>query len=340
MKLLSAALLTAFAMPLSIAAAEISLVDAHLSEAKALRELARYPHWSRAIGKGEPDPLIERRKPTRQTGVGDPASGLALSVWSSAVSALPGDQVGFFAQVTGESTNGSDAEVRESPRALPIAARMQGRLTSEAGRTVAELTYRDDGRGPDATAGDGIFSASTVLPAAHAPPLGKAESLLLTVDASTATSVPLTALGGVLFSNPGALLTGRFTEAVRDGNLVIVAEADVLVAGRYHLAATLADATHSPVASAETAEELQPGRRWIELAYYGLAFHERAVAGPLTLGTATLTSADSMPNAFGPVLYDAYTTRPVSLKKLTRVPFDDALLLQKAQRLEHDIAIR
>lgn len=124
---------------------------------------------------------------------------------------------------------------------------------------IATLQYRDDGEGADAVDGDGIHSARFTLDGDTAPVPGTAQNVLLKVRAEPAAGEVRNASGGFLYSNPGAALTGQFRQAAVDGALLILAEAEILVEGRYHLAGTLSDLSGRALATAQSAAVQTPG---------------------------------------------------------------------------------
>ena len=83
---------------------------------------------------------------------------------------------------------------------------------------------------------------------------------------------------------------------------MILAEVDVARPGRFHLAGTLHTLKGEPVGTAQSASELEPGRHWIELSFYGLMFHDRKVAGPFRLGTLAFSTTGGMPNALNDLI--------------------------------------
>ncbi len=140
--------------------------------------------------------------------------------------------------------------------------------------------------------------------------------------------------GGFLYSNPSGRLTGRYRDELRDGSLVVAAEVDVTAAGRYHLAATLYSMKGEPVGTAQAAAELQPGRQWIDLAFYGLMFHDRKVAGPYRLGTVALSTTTRMPNALNDLVENAHVTRAWRIDQMTGSPYGNPHFVEAAERLE------
>lgn len=309
-----------------------------LQAAADYAQLARYPQWSTALPAGAADPLLGDRVPTRQSRLGPDGAGPRLTVWASTVSALPGDSVTLYATLTAVPGKPTLLEAAPAAGSAVTGATVTGELAGRQLGTLGTVRYRDDGQAPDSVAGDGLYTARYVLPTATRPALGQADSVMVTVSAALEGGELRKAAGGFQFSNPSARLTGRYADRVRDGNLVIAAEVEALAPGRVHLAGTLGDASGQPLATAQAAQALSAGRQWMELTFYGLAFHDRNAAGALTLASVALTSVGTMPNALGPVVTDAHRTRPYVLAQFTRAPYNDPALLEQARRLQLDAA--
>ncbi len=301
-----------------------------LDAAKEYRERARFPEWSQTLGAGVADPIADARLPTRQRQAGPNGAAPVLEVWASSIRYEAGDTVDLFARLDGLDTS-SLAKLRQNQLA---GWAISGALVQDEVGEIATLAYADDGRGADLVAGDGIHSARLVLDAATAPAVGTAQSVMVMVVAENAAGEVRRAAGGFQYSHPGAALTGNFSQSLKDGTLVLLAETVVAAPGRYHIAGVLSDLAGQPLASAQAAQQLEAGTQWIALNWYGLIFHELAAAGGLQLGSVTLTSTGTMPNALGPVLTDAYSLAAVPLTELTAQPYGDANLLDAAARLE------
>lgn len=308
-----------------------------LSAAEDYTRQARYPRWSAALEIGAADPLLTDRIPSRQSALGPNGAGPRLAVWASTISALPGETVTLYASLsdTGSGPR-SLLEGVATARSAVAGAAVTGELVGYALGQLGTVTYRDDGIAPDSRAGDGIYVAQYSLPSDRAPALGTADSVMVRVAAVLSDEETRVTSGGFQFSNPAARLTGRYTDAVKNGNLVIGAEVEVLAPGRVHLSGTLADTADVPFATAQTAQALQTGKQWVELSFYGLAFHDRTVAGRAKLVSVALTSANGMPNALGPVIGNAHVTQAYSLDRFTRAPFGEPSLLETAKRLQLD----
>lgn len=286
--------------------------------AREYRQLARYPESSRVLAPGQADPIREKRLPTKQTVRGPEDQGPSLTVWASAVSVEIGKPVDLFAEL---STAGRPS--------LPL--EVTGEIAGP-GEVVTRVQYHDDGRTPDAKAGDGTWSARLSMPAGLEPET--AASYMVRVRARMLDGDLREAAGGFLYSNPAAHLTGRYRDAVVNGDLVISAEVEVREAGRFHLAGTLYSLAGEPIGTAQAAANLEPGRRWIRLSFYGLMFHDRQAAGRFRLGSLALATTGRMPNALNDLVENAWVTKPYNLGQMRHVAFNDVKLLDAAQRIE------
>jgi hypothetical protein len=311
-----AALAAALAVP---AIAQTEAGKLARETAKEYRELARYPESSHVLKKGEADPVREKRQPTRQSRRGPDANDPTLTVWASKVSYEKGQAVDLY------------ASIEDRGKAVAATNEMTGEIVDGFGSIFAQVSYRDDGQGADVRAGDGVYSAR-LAPTA----LTATASYMVRVQTRLADGDLLEAAGGFLYSDPSAHLTGRYRDFLRDGNLVIAAEVEVAEHGRFHLAGTLYSKAGEPLGYAQAAAELEPGRQWIELSYYGLMFHDRQAAGPYRLGSLALATAGRMPNALNDLVEDAYVTRPYRLQQMRQQSFERPQLVEAAKRLEID----
>lgn len=309
-----------------------------LDAADQYRQQARFPRSSHPVADGV-DPIMAKREISKQVLPGPNGEGPMLGVWASSISYEPGETALLYAQIVNEgSVSSSDFARRLNRKTAPL--KISAKLVGETSGTLAQLVYRDDGRGADRIAGDGIYSASYTLPKNRAPKLGLAESVAVHVQAQSAKGEYRGALGGFLYSNPGARLTGRYKDEMRDGNMVVSAEVEVLTPGRYHLAGTMSASRSGgdsqPMAWAQNAAELKPGKQWIDLSYYGLIFHDMNAPGPYTMSSMALTSALGMPNAMSSVKHDVYSMATHDMSEFRSQPFNDSMLLDTIQRTVKD----
>lgn len=317
----------------ALAQAQSAVEPLALRAAQDYAGQARYPQWSQALAIGAVDPVIDARVPTRQSRLGPEGAGPRLTVWADTISAEPGETVTLFAALTSATVE------TLLPEPAVAGARLSAELIGQRLGTLGTVAYRDDGVAPDALAGDGVHTASVTLPSRRAPALGTADSILVKVTATLPNQDVRRAAGGFQFSRPAARLTGRYTDAVRNGNLVIAAEVEALAPGRVHVSGTLADAAGAPFASSQASRTLGAGTQWVELPFYGLAFRDRGISGPVQLASITLASTGSMPNALGPVATNAHTTQPYLLAQFTTRLFNDPVLMEAAQRLRLDATL-
>lgn len=288
--------------------------------AEEYRDLARYPESSRALKKGDVDPVKAKRLATRQSMRGPGGALPSLAVWASAVAYQHPEPVDLFAQL------------EAAPAAGVTVSELAGEISNAAGDLITAFSYRDDGRGADLRAGDGVYSARVALPAGTEPDF--ADSFQVTATARLADGDLRQAVGGFVYGKPAAKLTGRYRDELRDGNVVISAEVEVTEPGRFHLAGTVHSLAGEPIGTAQSAVELTPGRHWIDLAFYGLMFHDRQVAGPFRLGSLALATTTRMPNALNDLVENVHVTRAYRLAKLNAKAFGDARLTDAAGRLE------
>ncbi len=273
------------------------------------REQARYPPWSRPIRDGV-DPLVRDRE---------------VVVGRSA----PADRLPRLEIATDRSTYVAPAPVRVTAALVgadgPVAPRrIEGDVRTARGGIVGELAFEP--------AEQGAFVAEL---APEQTVEGALRGVyLVVVRAEDATGEERAASSGFAYGSPGAVLTGRYVDSVESGDLVIDAELEVFDASRFHLEATLADATGMPIAWAQAAEMLSPGSAWLRLRFYGLVLRESGAAGPYRLASVALTTVDGMPNQKSDLVRDAYETQPHDPEQFGDTPYDDPELLRLADELE------
>lgn len=300
------------------------------------RDQARYPAWSQPVPKGQFDPVAAERTPTRQSLPGPNGAGPRLEVWSDALRFEQGDEVGLRARLIPAGSGKRDADLPLSPKAGNDGQASNARnwqisaeLVSRELGTVGEVDYSANGA---------VYNASFTLPASLEPPVGQARNIAVKVTATADDGTERKAVGGFLYSNPAAELTGEFRERVVDGNLVLATQVDVEAQARFHLAGTLATADGEPLATAQLSRELEPGTHWLDLTYYGLILSERGASGPFRLSSVTLSTTEGMPNALGPVLNNAYMTKAFAAAQFHERPFGRKDLIKAAEHLEAEAA--
>jgi len=285
--------------------------------AKSYRERARFPPWTEPIRNGV-DPLLRDRTVTPGHSFPRDAEPVLWAEPAASSFQAPGPVTVRARLVEGGS--------------LVPARSIEGEIRNQAGEVVDRVDFRDAGGEGDEAAGDRVYTAH--LPAARAE--GLAGSYLVQVDALTREGAERTAVTGFLYSVPASHLTGRFRDQVVEGNLVIEAEIEVLEESRVHLEGTVGTRGGEPLAWAQNATSLAPGRHWLPLTFYGLALAESGRDGPYRLLSVGLSTTGTMPNHPNDLVRNAHVTEAYRAGQFTSRPFGDPGLLDAARRLEGD----
>lgn len=322
-----------------LSAAEPSVQPLAEQAARSYQQEARYPEWSRVVEAGKADPVMAERIPTRQSLPGPDGSKSRLEVWSDSVVALPGDAVTLHVRLdkaaAGPVSAFSDLVNGNANGPAPI-QQVSADIIGESSGLLGTVRYTDNGNNGDLVAGDGIFTAIYQPPADQAPELGFAEAIMVNTLAVLEDGEFWEATGGFVYSNPAARATGRVTEDIRDGSMLLGIELEVLAPGRVYVAGTLADNNGAPFVTAQQAGFFEPGVHTLELSFYGLAFHERDISGTVSLDSLVVTSANGIPNAIAPAMTNLHISAPLTrtaMGDLTDQPFNDLNKLDSAQRL-------
>jgi hypothetical protein len=300
---------------------QAAIISLATHAANDYRRRAQYPEWSQPLEEGE-DPILRDRAVSPVIAKGQDAD-TTLTVFPERVSFESPDSVLLYAFLT---VGGERVAARD----------MRGQILTEALQPIAELAYSDDGRGADAAAGDHVYSARF----APAPGGDSAlsESFLVRVFAVTSENDEIVGVTGFQYSNPDAQLTGGYRDRLADGGLTVDAEVAVRNAGRFHVEATLYDRDgQRPIAWAQEARELAPGRHWMPLRFFGRVLRERAIDGPYVLRFVALSTVTQMPNAKNRLVENAHVTAAYDADQFSDAPFDDADLLDAARRVEQDL---
>jgi hypothetical protein len=285
------------------------------------RKRAQYPKWSQPLEEGE-DPILRDRTVSPVTARGQDGH-TTLTVFPDRVAFEWPDRVLLYAFLTihGERVAAKD---------------MRGQILTEALQPVADLVYSDEGAGADAAPGDRVYSAAFQPPVDRTPALS--ESFMVRVFAITPEDDEIVGVTGFQYSSPDAQLTGAYRDRPADGGLTVEAEVEVRNPGRFHIEASLYDRNgQRPVAWAQDAAELPPGRHWMPLRYFGRVLHERGIDGPYVLRFVALSTVTQMPNAKNRLVENAFVTAPYDAAQFSDAPFDDPDLLDAARRVEQDL---
>jgi hypothetical protein len=282
------------------------------------RQRARFPRFSQPLVDGD-DPILRERQVSPIHGRGEGGAEPVLTVFPEQVSFEDPEPVRLYAflSVGGER--------------VPANA-ILGELQTADLVPLGPVVFRDDGAGGDGVAGDALYSA--VFDLAENLRAELSASYLVRVQALTMEGEERAAATGILYSSPHAKLTGRFRDRRDGGDLLIEAEVEVRADGRFHLEGSLYSSSERPIAWAQAAMELPPGRHWLGLRYFGLVLHESGIDGPYVLRYAALSTTSQMPNAKNNLAENAHVTAAYAAAEFSDAPFDDPDLLDAADRLE------
>jgi hypothetical protein len=296
---------------------EIDLPSLGRMSGEAYLAAARYAGSSAPLEEGH-DPILRNRTVTRTIVRGPEGEEPSLTVHPEAVSFEAPEPVVLRAYLA------------ERADRLP-ATYLSGTVSDAQGRLVESLDFRDDGEGGDQIPGDHVHAAVFTPPAGQERAFAGVYSVA--VHAVTAAGVERSATSAFRYSAPDARLTGRLDDRLLDGSLQIRAQVEVTASGRFHLEGTLYTKDGRPLAWAQEARALQPGRHWIPLTFYGLVLREKGVDGPYVLRHLTLSTTTRVPSSPGRPLENAHITAPYRATAFTDRPFNDPELLQEATRL-------
>lgn len=305
----------------AVAAGRPRVPDFSLRTAADYRRRARFPESSHPIEGA--DPIQRERTPEPASQGGAQGAEPILTAILSEVNYEAPEPVVIYAYLTEEGGRVPAAEIR-------------ARLIHETHGQAAELELNDSGGAGDDIPGDYVYSGFY-----QPDPAGAREwagSWLVSVRAVTREGEDRAVSNGFLYSAPDAHLTGRFRETLTDGSLRIGAEIEVRRNGRFHLEGSLYSLSDQPLAWAQTAANLAPGRHWLSLDFYGLALREKEVDGPYLLRRLALSTTTGMPNQKNRVLENVYRTRAYRTEQFTDQPYGNPDLLDAAERLEAEAA--
>jgi hypothetical protein len=257
------------------------------------RQATRYPPDSRPMAEhGDqkyPNRAIEEDQPLRLPG-SPVVEGLHLKTTQERVF-VQGQETVLFTIAAHDGQG----------QALPL--QVQRAFAHEGGTGVrpssvapVAVSFRDDGRGCDAAANDGVLSLR-LQPATQ----GFAElSGLIRVEAALQSGdQPGFVYFDVIYSpTTPATWAGAVREAVEAGSLNLYLKAQVLEPGRYVVSGRIDDASGRPFALVSFNDELAAGAREMRLQVFGKLLRDGQPSFPLTLRDvdAFLLKPDAFPD--------------------------------------------
>ena len=297
------------------------------------RKAARFPRSSRPLDDGL-DPIATSRAPKVDfEGDAKHPEPRLLAYPSITSFESPGDVV-IYAEVVelrmAEAYDEDGKRGRERLQQFRTGARaMRGVLQTLDGVTVGPLAFHDDGSHGDATGADDLWTA-TFTPDPDRPNDFRGQYQAV-VQAESLKGDTLDATTTFVYSVQIAHLTGRYRDAIVDGNLQIEAELEVEEAGQFRVEATLVTTSNAKMIGYAHAEaDLQPGTHWVPLVYYGLIFHDMKAPGPYSLFSVMLSTLGGPVPQESDVVPNAHTTKAYAIDDFGNEPFNDPELMQRA----------
>ena len=135
---------------------------------------------------------------------------------------------------------------------------------------------------------------------------------------------------------PGCF-TGKHTDALVDGSLIITLEADISLAGLYIVDANLYAPTGEPIATARYKEPLTEGRHPIPLRFFGKILNDAGHDGPYLIGElrAALSAPSQTPSRISlPPFPGQITTAPYAATQFSPAEWDAPEKHDRLRRLE------
>jgi hypothetical protein len=181
----------------------------------------------------------------------------------------------------------------------------------------------DDGSGRDLAASDQHYTATF-------QPSSDQKAALLSAGTHVFVDVGFTPPGGKVlrrFSTvmqysrePDATLSGKYTDALDQGSLVINAGVTVTVAGQYRIIGSLYGGGQA-IAFAQKATTLAVGDGTIPLLFFGKILHDKGIDGPYELRFVMLFEHEPTGDVPGDTVDPAYTTQAYSAKSFSDAPY-------------------
>ncbi len=199
---------------------------------------------------------------------------------------------------------------RQGKRQTLSNAQVRVRSLEDATKPWLEVPVKDDGSGEDEQAGDLRYTATLQ------PNREQQKQLLGRVLIEGSVDVPgvgTRVIPAILLytQGPRAKLTGRWHDALKDGNLALEAELEVEQAGIFTLMAQVFGPNQEPLAWVKQTQKLGKGRGHITLEVFGKVLHDAGIDGPYRVRQVLLTrdqenSADYDP---GETVEEAHRTK-------------------------------
>jgi hypothetical protein len=244
---------------------------------RALLEKTRYPIGSQPLAKKTDLLKPHHVEPTMRGLEADPTKNHSILVTQNQDRVWISPGQGAVATITA-TTDRASAPLTFSRSDLTVQIESDsGQVTQ--GPIVGHSTFRDDGTPPDATAGDGTYSASVLIPAGQPP-----GAVVLSVDAAGEDGESGTLLFNFVQT---ASATATFTQTARDalenGSIAVYVGIQVQQAGLYEVVGRLYDGTGMPTVYMRFIGQLTTATTEVRLLAFGKVILDEGGVPPFDL---------------------------------------------------------
>jgi hypothetical protein len=208
-----------------------------------------------------------------------------------------------------------DGQGKRQPLSNP---RVRVRALDDDSRPWIDVPVKDDGSGTDEQAGDLRYTATLQ------PNREQKKLLLGRVLIEGSVDVPgvgtRTIPSGLIYTlGPRAKLTGRWSDSVRNGSLVLEAELEVEEPGLFTLMAQVFGPHQEPLAWVKQTEKQGTGRGTMKLEVFGKVLHDAGVDGPYRVRQVLLTRDHENSSEYEPgvTIEEAHQTKPYRAREFS-----------------------
>lgn len=277
--------------------------EMHRAMLKDYDEFKRYPGNNQRIAAPDQDPLIKGYQVDERTTVSEDKNN-ALTIWSDKKYYLRGEQVLVSAYVT------DDTGTR-----IPV--NLAAQLIFNERESIQALEFEDKDQ-------DAVYELNFIADEIDETSLQAGIYKVLIVSD---TNELIDSVAFVL-ADPEAAFTGNYRDSVTpEGNLSIEAEVEVTLSDRFYFQASLYTELGEPIGGTQVTLNLDKGKNWVPMEFYGLMLHDSMVDGPYLLRNIALARV-TMPMQRAPLTHPEYYTAAYPLSKFSNTNYAEVVSLK------------
>lgn len=240
------------------------------------RKSSIYPHWSIPLTPDMDFALEWNKAVTSDLELGD---GLVVRFDGNAGRVFGKEP--YTATIAAWRTTGGKDRVPVAVRVERAAVSVTNATGGAGNGEVFEVAFHDDGQDGDAQAGDRVLSTRFV-PAdkkelAHAS-AARIEAYVV-IDGADRRQL----VRDFVFAPREVLEVRALHDRAKDGSLVATVDCEVHEQGVYTFYANLLAGDGAPIAMTKLSFPLEPGKRSVDLTFFGKVIADRGLAGPYTI---------------------------------------------------------